>query len=221
MTDLLVTYLGEEAPIQLANIGLMFVGWNILNYIVMSLDLNDKHLTREDFLDLRNRISSVVHGVISLFFAAYNTYFLHSQCGAPNTAFESFTLSFSASYFLYDFIAMGYYGILDKSMTIHHNICIFGMTMSVVSGQSANSLVAALFVSEISNPAMHVRMMLKHLNRRYTKAYECAELTYICKILSASNLLSQCSTCTEDSSLECQSSSRPSAAQATTSSLSA
>ncbi len=90
-------------------------------------------------------------------------------------------MTFSASYFLYDFIAMAYYGILDKSMTIHHNICIFGMTMVVLTGQSANSLVSAAFVAEISNPPMHIRMMLKHLNKRYTKAYECAELSYISK----------------------------------------
>ena len=43
-------------------------------------------------------------------------------------------MTFSASYFLYDFVAMAYYGILDKSMFIHHNICIFGMTMVVLSG---------------------------------------------------------------------------------------
>lgn len=182
MTSLIVDYLGEEAPGQLVNLSLMFIGWNILNYVVMSLDLGDKHLSREDFLDLRNRIVSVVHGVVSLCLAAYNTYFQHSPCGAPNTKFEELTLTFSASYFLYDFVAMGYYGILDSSMTIHHNICFFGMTMSVLSQQSANSLVAALFVSEISNPAMHIRMVLKHLGKRYTKAYECAELTYIRKI---------------------------------------
>lgn len=179
MTDLLVQYIGEEAPSQLLNLGIGFVAWNILNFFVMSLSLPDKHLSREDYLDLRNRISSIVHGVVSLVLSAYNTYFLHGQCGDPNTKFEEYTLTFCASYFLYDLVAMGYLGILDRSMTIHHNICIFGMSMSVLSGQSANSLVAALFVSEISNPAMHVRMILKHLNKRYTKAYECAELTYI------------------------------------------
>lgn len=36
-----------------------------------------------------------------------------------------------------------------------------------------------LFISEVSNPIMHARMVLKHLNRRYTKAYEVAELSYI------------------------------------------
>lgn len=53
------------------------------------------------------------------------------------------------------------------------------MAYSVIADSSANNLIAALFVSEISNPAMHVRMVLKHLNLRYSKAYECSELTYI------------------------------------------
>lgn len=60
------------------NIGYLFVAWNILNYIVMSLDLPDKDLKREDHLDFRNRITSIVHGLVLLSLAAYNTYFVHS-----------------------------------------------------------------------------------------------------------------------------------------------
>lgn len=76
---------------------------------------------------------------------------------------------------------MAYLGILDKSMLIHHTICVVGMSLSVITGLSANFLIAALFVSEISNPAMHIRVVLKHLGKRYTKAYETAELSYISK----------------------------------------
>ena len=35
-----------------------------------------------------------------------------------------------------------------------------------------------LFVSEVSNPAMHIRIMLRNLGKRYTRAYEVAEYTY-------------------------------------------
>jgi hypothetical protein len=67
-------------------------------------------------------------------------------------------------------------------MFIHHSICISGFTLGLYSGHSADILVGALFLTEISNPPMHVRVVLKHMNLRYSKAYECAELVYICKL---------------------------------------
>ena len=35
-----------------------------------------------------------------------------------------------------------------------------------------------LFVAEVSNPAMHIRIMLRNMGKRYTRAYEVAEYTY-------------------------------------------
>ena len=35
-----------------------------------------------------------------------------------------------------------------------------------------------LFVAEVSNPAMHIRIMLRNVGKRYTRAYEVAEYTY-------------------------------------------
>ena len=35
-----------------------------------------------------------------------------------------------------------------------------------------------LFVAEVSNPAMHLRIMLRNLGKRYTRAYEVSEYAY-------------------------------------------
>src|SRR5947208_8845679 len=96
----------DKGSIQ--GIFISFVIWNILNFIVMSLNLPDKHLLRKDYLDLRNRISSLVHGLIALFLAGYHTYFLAIECGGKNTTFDRFILAMSAGYFLYDLAAMAY-----------------------------------------------------------------------------------------------------------------
>lgn len=82
-------------------------------------------------------------------------------------------------YFLYDLVAMAYLGLLDKGMFIHHSFCINGMYITLVGGISASYPIHGLFVTEISNPIMHVRMVIKHLGMRYTKAYEFAEISYI------------------------------------------
>ncbi len=183
MTSILDPYMNSSQQESLREFTYIFIVWNVLNLIVMNLNLPDKHLKREDMLDMRNRMISIVHGTIGLFLAAYNTYFLHSQCGSENTKFEGFILTFSCAYFAYDFLVMAYFRILDSSMLIHHSICIFGMAFCVLTKSSAWYLIAAEFVSEISNPAMHVRMILKHLGLRYTKAYELAELVYMCNNL--------------------------------------
>lgn len=75
---------------------------------------------------------------------------------------------------------MAYFRMLDFDMTIHHFMCIFGMGGTLMSGNTAFSPISGLFVTEISNPIMHARMVLKHLGKRYTKSYELAELSYIC-----------------------------------------
>lgn len=156
-----------------------FIGWNLLNLIVLSLPIPDKHLPRAEMLDLRNRMVSFVHGSIILFLSGYNTYFVYSQCGEPNTHFEEILLNFSLGYFLYDLLAMWVLGILDRSMLIHHTICISGLIFAVFTNYGGESIVSALFVTEISNPAMHVRVILKHLGLRYTKAYEVTEYSYM------------------------------------------
>jgi hypothetical protein len=97
----------------------------------MSITLPDKHLSREDYLDMRNRIVSFFHGIISLVLSGYHMYFLQNECGQKNTELERFIINNSAGYFFYDFIAMTYYGLLDWGMFIHHFICIVGMTIGL------------------------------------------------------------------------------------------
>jgi len=76
-------------------------------------------------------------------------------------------------------LAMAYLGLLDVAMTIHHSMCIMGYVIVLAQGNSASFLCNALYLSEVSNPIMHVRVVLKHLGLRYTKAYEISELSYI------------------------------------------
>lgn len=85
----------------------------------------------------------------------------------------------AVGYFLYDFAAMAYYGLLDKTMTIHHWICIVGMSLPLTYDMSANYIVMGMFIAESSNPFMHVRCILKHYGMRYTKAYETMEITFM------------------------------------------
>ena len=48
----------------------------------MNVNMPDKHLSREDMLDMRNRIVSLLHGVLILLLTGYNSYFYPSKCGS-------------------------------------------------------------------------------------------------------------------------------------------
>jgi hypothetical protein len=119
--------------------------------------------------------------VVALLLAGYNTYFLPSTCGEKSTSFEELIMSISVGYFTYDLFAMIYLNICDRSMLIHHFLCISGLGSGLFTGYAAEILVGGLFLTEVSNPAMHSRVILKHLGKRYTKAYESSEITYIGK----------------------------------------
>jgi hypothetical protein len=84
----------------------------------------------------------------------------------------------SGGYFLYDMLSMAYFKLLDLDMTIHHSLCIGGICAVLIDGHDAGFVVAGLFVAEVSNPAMHSRVLLRNIGKRYTKAYEVAEYCY-------------------------------------------
>jgi hypothetical protein len=71
-------HLSEHHTELLIGFLISFTFWNILNIIFMNLRLKDGHLSRNDWLDLRNRLTSIVHGALAILPSFYNTYFVHS-----------------------------------------------------------------------------------------------------------------------------------------------
>ena len=105
-------------------------------------------------------------------------FFVPYACGDVTTTAGYFILINSAGYFTYDVVGMYLFGLLEIDMMIHHSLCIFGIIMVVLSGHDTCHVVAGLFVAEVSNPAMHMRVMLRNIGKRYTLAYEYAEYCY-------------------------------------------
>jgi hypothetical protein len=83
------------------------------------------------------------------------------------------------SYFIYDFFAMYFDGLLDIAMIIHHPLCILGLFIPLYENISGNFCMLAIFISEISNPPMTLRHLLRLTGRRYTKSYEVSEICFI------------------------------------------
>ena len=153
--------------------------WTILQVVLFQWpDLSAYKMKRIPYLDMRNRMVSFIHGILMMCLCAHYMAFGDYGCGTLTTEMEYWILVVSSGYFCYDFLSMAWFGLLDKDMAIHHSLCIIGMVYTLAMGQGACYIVMGLFVAEVSNPPMHMRIMLKHIGLRYSRSYEVAELCY-------------------------------------------
>jgi hypothetical protein len=153
--------------------------WTLLQVVFFQWpDLSAFKITRDGYLDLRNRQVSFVHGLLSLGLGTHCYLTSDAHCGSKIIPYEYGIIVMSSGYFIYDFLSMAWFGLLDVDMTFHHFVSVGGLTLTLYSGTGANFICMSLFFGELSNPAMHMRVMLKHLGLRYTKAYEVAEFIF-------------------------------------------
>jgi hypothetical protein len=151
----------------------------IVERLPLPLKPKGVELSRSQALDVKNRIISIIHGLVLAIFSAPEFYFYPGSCGDPNTTYEKRLIYTAVGYFLYDFSAMACYGLLDFAMSFHHWTCIIGMSLPLTYGMSGNYVVQGMFVAEGSNPFMHIRIILRHYGLRYTRAYETMEILFM------------------------------------------
>ncbi len=141
--------------------------------------INGKQASDIEDKDLKNRMVSFIHGLVSCIVSSYHCSFLKTECGALNLPYQRNALIFSISYFLWDTFAMYFEGLLDNAMIIHHSLCILGLTMPLYENISANFVMQVICIMEVSNPPMTIRHFFRLTGRRYTKGYEIVEISFI------------------------------------------
>ena len=122
---------------------------------------------------------SIIHGVFLLVATYYYVFHVDYEYNNANTHYESWVTSISLSYFIHDMVMMIILGLLDGAMTIHHGVCIFGYAYMIYVGYGGPVEVTGMWFAELSNPAMHGRIITKHLGLRYTNLYDAMEYIYI------------------------------------------
>ena len=165
---------------------LFFFGtfWTLLQVVFFIWpDFSHIDIKRVPYIDLRNRQVSFIHGLIGLIVGLSKLFFDGPSCAVATTPLEYIVLTQSSAYFIFDFFAMAYFNLLDVDMTIHHILAVLLFTGAISTGGGANLFLIALGVGEISNPAMHLRMMVKDLGMRYTRTYEVLEIIYFITFL--------------------------------------
>jgi len=163
--------------------------WTVLYNILMLVPLA-KHkqmkkdgkpieVTKKEVLDIQNRMVSFVHGLTLIVLSFIDITFENRPYGSANSDLQKFTLTISLGYFMYDTLAMTYYKLLDTPMMFHHGIVCLGVYLSLCFDASGSEILAGMFISEVSNPVMHMRLILRSFGLRHTKLYEFCEFAYI------------------------------------------
>lgn len=132
--------------------------------------IDNRESTELEVEDLRNRMISTIHGNTLFVFSMYHYFFMPSECGSLNNTLQRKIIAFSASFFMFDLVAMWYENLLDLAMLFHHCCCMWADFTALYENISGDVALNTFFAAEISNPAMNAKHILRLIGLRYTKA---------------------------------------------------
>lgn len=172
-TDLLITQ--EYFIILMISVLCWWSMYGIIHFFV-----NIQHKTQKEIYDTKSRIISIVHASLLFLFAVIDILFFQAnKCGQQNSRNQNLVLIISAGYFIYDLFNCILLGVSDKEMELHHSFVILGLYMGVAFDNSANEMLRAILVAEVTNPIMHIRMILRNYELKNSFIYLVLEIVYI------------------------------------------
>ncbi|KAF9686785.1 hypothetical protein SADUNF_Sadunf02G0025800 [Salix dunnii] len=128
-----------------------------------------------------NRLVSTVHATLAVALASLsveNWACPVSPLASKSSPSQMQALAVSLSYLIYDLICCQFDKRVSIDNTIHHLVSIVGMAAGLVYRKSASELIAALCMTEISSPFLHLRELLKELGYRDTDLNLAADISF-------------------------------------------
>ncbi|XP_075651769.1 uncharacterized protein LOC142622211 isoform X1 [Castanea sativa] len=143
-------------------------------------------LTRRVFpklsFDFSNRVVSAIHATLAVILASLTVQ--DWRCPVCPLASKSSpkqmqTLAMSLSYMIYDMVCCLFDKQVKLDNSIHHLVSIVGFGAGLAYKKCGSEMVAALWITEISSPFLHLRELLKELG------YKDTDLSLVADILFA------------------------------------
>ncbi|KAL5713319.1 hypothetical protein ACHQM5_015405 [Ranunculus cassubicifolius] len=127
-----------------------------------------------------NRIVSTIHAILAVTLASISVQ--DWRCPAcplasKSSPWQMSTLAVTLAYLLYDLVCCFFDKNVDMANAVHHVVSIVGLGAGLSSQMCGSEMVAALWITEISSPFLHMRELLKELGYRNTDvnlAADCA-----------------------------------------------
>lgn len=173
LRDFILSY--EKGQMVIISCFCWFLVYSFFHFF-FKINLN----TKKEVNDTKNRIISCIHSSLGVSFCLYDIIFLQSDgfCSA-SSIFQNFFFCFSLGYFTYDLICCILLDIYDKELILHHIFCISCLYIQFAVDFSGMISMRFFILTEITNPIMHIRVILRTYGLKLTKLYLCLELIYI------------------------------------------
>ena len=166
----------EQQPIAVVLL-LTTIGWHLFGALFLLTPIPDYCKEYKD--DIQNRLPAVFHSTIVCVLSAIRYFNYEQDFAGHNLFLDNFILCYTLGYFVYDFTFMYFLGLLGKAMILHHVVAVICLGNVIFSGHGGNATIISIIFAEISNPAMHLRVILRDFGLRYTKIYEVLEFSFL------------------------------------------
>ncbi|KAK4771043.1 hypothetical protein SAY87_031575 [Trapa incisa] len=121
--------------------------------------------------DFSNRLVSTVHAIVAVSLASMSVEDWSSPisplASKPSPRQET-ALAVSLAYLIYDLFCCLFDKRVSVDNAVHHLVSIIGIGAGLLYGKCGSEQVAALWITEISSPFLHLRELLKELGYRDT-----------------------------------------------------
>ncbi|KAF7829632.1 transmembrane protein 136 [Senna tora] len=140
-------------------IGLGLISWTTAFLIFRRIFSNQS-------FEFSNRLVSTLHATLAVTLASLSVQdWKCPLCPYASTSShpQMQALAVSLSYLIYDVVCCLFDERVGLDNTIHHLVSIVGITASLYYQKCGSELVAALWVTELSSPFLHLRELLKEV----------------------------------------------------------
>nr|XP_028962441.1 transmembrane protein 136-like isoform X4 [Malus domestica] len=127
-----------------------------------------KMLPKRSF-DFCNRLVSTVHATVAVTLASLSVQDWNCPvCPLASTSSprQMKALSLSLSYLIYDLVCCLFDKKFNPDNFFHHLVSIVGIGAGLSYQKCGSEMVAALWITELSSPFLHIRELLKELGYR-------------------------------------------------------
>ncbi|CAG9331818.1 unnamed protein product [Blepharisma stoltei] len=155
---------------------LFYCGVNIvLHYVVIP----PAKLSEREKKDYFGEHISLIHSVFAATLA-FTVYYKEGGINydTPITMAHIFVIGHSMGYFTYDAIYAELFGLHDWAMRFHHIFVILGGFPVYFSSNGGSLGITCCFLTEISNPAMQLRLILKSQGKTDTLLFKVSQFLF-------------------------------------------
>lgn len=131
--------------------------------------------------DFCNRIVSTIHAVLAVTLASLSVQDWTCPVCPPaskSSLLQMQTLAVTIGYLIYDLICCVFDNHVNLDNSIHHLVSIVGLGAGLSYQLGGAEMVAALWITEISSPFLHMRELLKELGYKDTDLNLAADIAF-------------------------------------------